>query len=234
MPKLKMKRALNEIYEAGLENARFEVTFDGETIFTSNQVFYEFADNYSSYTCYISDLFQATTAAFIALYSRYRDNTKAQLYRAYQALLQEYNPLSNYDMTETGADGKKLSTETNTPHGGTETVTTTNVNGLASTGDGVRSDQVTVQNKPLTGADTQKSYANDKSIDFDGTTHTGYHEGTEHFLKRSGNVGVTSNVQLLNEELEVRKRDLLREWVKEFIDRYCYTTGGVDCDYPYL
>lgn len=228
MPTMKLLKALNEIYEAGLSNARLEVTYNDETIFTSDQVFYEFADNYSTYKVCISDIFQPTTAAFIALYSRYRDNTKAQLYRAWKALQAEYDPLSNYDMTETGADGKKLSMQTITPYGGTESTTTTKRTGLNSTDPGEVADTVTTENKPIIGAKTETNYENDKSVDFDGTTHTGYHEGNEHFLKRSGNVGVTSNVQLLTGELELRKRDLLREWVKEFIDRYCYCVGGAD------
>lgn len=228
MPTIRLRTALNDIQDAGLENAPMKVEVHGVTIFTTEQVFNEFADNYDTYVCRISDLYQPTTAAFAALYIRYRDNTKEQLYRAYQAITAQYDPVSNYDMTEQSADGKKLSTETVTPYGGTETKTTTNRTGMNSTDPGVLADTVTTDMTPKTGAKTETSFANDKSVDFDGTTHTGYHEGSEHFLKRSGNIGVTESSTMVGHEMDLRKRDLLREWVKQFIDRYCYSVGG-DC-----
>lgn len=232
MKTLKLKTALNEIYQAGLENSRFEVkvTVDGQevTIFTSDQVFYEFANNYDTYTVCISEIFQPTTAAFIALYSDYRANTKMQLYRAFAALNAEYNPVNNYDMIEQSADGRKLDKETVTPTGGTESKQKTYRSGLNSTGDGVQADFIEVENKPKTGAKTETSRANTETMTFDGTTLSGYHEATEHYMKRSGNIGVTESSAMVTHELELRKRDLLREWIKEFIDRYCYTIGGGD------
>lgn len=232
MKTLKLKTALHEIFLAGLENAHFEVsvTIGGQTvnIFTSNQVFYEFANNYDTYTVCISEIFAPTTAAFIALYSDYRANTKQQLYRAFVALNAEYNPVNNYDMIETSADGTKRDKETVTPKGGTESKQKTYRAGLNSTGDGVQADYVEIENTPKTGAETETTPANTETMTFDGTTLSGYHEAREHYMKRSGNIGVTESSAMVTHELELRKRDLLREWVKEFIDRYCYTIGGGD------
>lgn len=229
MKTLNLRTALRDIYFAGLENARFEVqvTVDGETItlYTSNQVFYEFANNYDTYKVCISEIFAPTTAAFITLYNDYRENTKMQLYRAWAALQAEYDPISNYDMTETGADGRKLDSDTITPTGGTQTRTYRA--GLNSTGDGVQADFVEVT--PKEDAKTETTHGNTQTADFDGTTHSGYYEAKEHFFKRSGNIGVTTAAQMIQGELEVRVRDLLREWVKGFIDRYCYFVGG-DCE----
>ena len=228
MKTLNLRTALREIYLAGLENARFEVqvTVDGQTItlYTSNQVFYELANNYDTYKVCISDIFAPTTAAFVNLYNDYRENTKMQLYRAWAALQAEYDPISNYDMTETGADGRKLDSDTVTPTGGTKTKTYRA--GLNSTGDGVQADFVEVT--PKDGAQTQTTHGNTKTADFDGTTHSGSYEAKEHFIKRSGNIGVTTAAQMIQGELDIRARDLLREWVKEFIDRYCYMVGGAD------
>lgn len=232
MKTIRMKKVLNDIFQAGLANARLEVsvTVDGQTvnIFTSDQVFYELANNYSGYTACISEIFTPSTAAFIALYSDYRANTKAQLYRAWAALQAEYNPVNNYDMVETGADGRKLDTDTVTPSGGTQTRTYRA--GLNSTGDGVQADFVEVT--PKEGAQTQTTHGNTKTADFDGTTHSGYYEAKEHFFKRSGNIGVTESSTMVLHEVELRKIDLLREWVKGFIDRYCFVVGGemYECD----
>lgn len=236
MKTLKLKTALNDIFQAGLENARFEVkvTVDGQqvTIFTSDQVFYEFAENYDTYTVCISEIFAPTTAAFINLYNDYRENTKMQLYRAWKAVQAEYDPISNYDMMEQGADGRKLDTDTVTPTGGTHTETTVKRFGLAST-TGEDFDKTETDVTPIEGAQTETSHGNTQTADFDGVTHSGYYEAKEHFFKRSGNIGVTESSSMMLHEIDARKRDLLREWIKGFIDRYCYTIGGesVDCYY---
>lgn len=236
MKTIRMKKVLNDIFQAGLENARLEVsvTVDGQTvnIFTSNQVFYEMANNYSGYTACISEIFAPTTAAFIALYSDYRENTKAQLYRAWAALQAEYDPVSNYDMYEEGADGKKIDKETVTPSGGTKNTQKTYHTGLNSTGNGAEADYVETEVTPLAGAKTETSRSNTQTMTFDGDSLTGYYEATEHYFKRSGNIGVTESSTMVQHELDLRARDLLREWVKGFIDRYCFVVGGevYDCD----
>lgn len=231
---MKLITPLREIYQAGLENARMEVkvTIDGQqvTIFSSDQVFYELANNYDTYTVCITELFQPTTAAFIALYSDYRENTKLQLYRAWAALQAEYDPVSNYDMHEEAADGRRLDTDTVTPTGGTDSKQRTYRAGLNSTGDGVQADYVETELTPKDGAKTETSHGNTKSMAFDGSTKENYYEAKEHYLRRYGNVGVTESSSMVQHELDLRSRDLLREWIKEFIDRYCYLTGGADDD----
>lgn len=164
MKTLNMKTALREIYLAGLENARFEVsiTVDGQTVnmYTSNQVFYELANNYDTYKVCISEIFAPTTAAFIALYNEYRENTKNQLYRAWKALQAEYDPISNYGMTETGVDGRKLDSDTVTPTGGTQTKTYRA--GLNSVGDGVQADFVEMT--PKSDAKTETTHGHTRTL----------------------------------------------------------------------
>ena len=63
-------------------------------------------------------------------------------------------------------------------------------------------------------------------MDFDGDTLTGYHEANEHYLKRSGNIGVTTSAQMITGEVELRKIDLLKDYIREFFNRYGYAVGG--------
>lgn len=225
---LEIQKVLEYIQAQGFENVNLQVVYNGETLYTTAQIFNEFAHNYCTYKIPHSPIFPNTAGYFIALWQEYVNNTKYNLHRTLDAMQREYDPIANYDMTESGADGKRLSKETTTPYGGTETTSTVNRYGVNSGDNGQPFDKTTVQSKPLANAKTEHTYENDKSISFDGTTHTGYHEGNEHFLKRSGNVGVTTNSQLLTGEIEVRKHDILREYVKAFIDRYAYCLGGVD------
>lgn len=231
MKVLPMKTALNEIFQAGLENARLEVTFNGETIFNSNSVFHEMC-KYTDYKIGVSEIFTASTAYFISLWAEYRENTKAQLYRAWKAMQAEYDPISNYDMREQSSDGRKAGkeTETNTPHGGSQT--TVNRYGIDSGADGEPFDKTTLQPLAGTYTETEKEKTHDKTItDNDGQSVSGYADTNDHYMTRSGNIGVTTSQQMLNEEIKVRQTDLLKNYVSEFIARYCYFVGGVPHDY---
>lgn len=228
MKVLTMTRILEYIQTQGLENVNLKVEYQNNIIFTTAQIFNEFAFNYSSYKIPLADIFANNAGYFVQLWQEYVNNTVYNLFRAVSAMQKEYDPIANYDMTETGADGTKLSKETTTPHGGTITTSEVNRYGVDSGTDGQPYDKTTVKSEPLTGANTEREYANNMSVTFESTTHSGYHEGKEHFVKRSGNVGVTTNAQLLTGEIDVRKHDLLREYVKTFIDRYAYCVGGVD------
>lgn len=229
---LTMQKVLEYIQTQGLENVNLKVEWDGETLYTTAQIFNEFAFNYSTYKIPLCTIFPNTAGYFVQLWQEYVRNTVYNLYRTLDAMAKEYDPIANYDMTESGADGKRLSKETakTTPKGGTETETNVNRYGVDSGTYGQPFDKSTVTVKPLANTETEttREYNNDQGISFDGTSYSGYHEGNEHFLKRSGNVGVTTNAQLLTGEIEVRKHDILREYVKTFIDRYAYCVGGVD------
>ena len=131
-------------------------------------------------------------------------------------------------MTEQAADGKRLDsgTSTVTPSG-----TSTNTNslyrtGINSIGDGVLTDK-TINEQTYTDAQTETAIEpdNTQTMDFDGQTKTGYHEANEHYMKRSGNIGVTTTQQMAESEIELRKHDLLLEFVTRFIERHCYYAG---------
>ena len=223
-----MRTALAEIFQAGLSNARFEVAYNNETIFTSDSVFYELC-KYTDYLIGVSEIFTPSTAHFITLYSDYRANVKAQLYREWQALNANYDPVSNYDMTESSHDGRKLSKETvtATPTGGTQTEI--NRFGIDSGADGAPYDKTTVTPLEGTKTETEKEYTSDKTItDNDGNTLSGYHEANDHYLKRKGNIGTTLASDMVSAEAELREKynDLLLRYVKGFIDRYCFYVGG--------
>lgn len=211
-------------------NNRFELAYDGHVMYSRDLVLSLMEYNWSSWDFVVSSVFQASTAYFAAVWSDYKAETIEQLYRAWTALQAEYDPISNYDMTETAADGKRLdkSTDTTTPSGGTETATKTYRAGLNSVDDGVQADYIDSKTTPLddTQTETVTEHDNTQSMTFDGTTKTGYHEASEHYLKRSGNIGVTTAAQMIEGELDIRARSLVYEYLQRFFDRYAYSVGG--------
>lgn len=213
-------------------NNRFELAYDGHVMYSRDLVLSLMEYNWSSWDFVVSSVFQASTAYFAAVWSDYKAETIEQLYRAWTALQAEYDPISNYDMTETAADGKRLdkSTDTTTPSGGTKTETRTYRAGLNSVDDGVQADYIDNQTTPLddTQTETVTDHDNTQSMTFDGSTMTGYHEANEHYLKRSGNIGVTTAAQMIEGELDVRARSLVYEYLQRFFDRYAFSVGGDD------
>ena len=202
-----------------------KLTVTPDDMYTGIQVLNEL-ELYSSYLMVVPVGVTADAAYFAGRWTEYRKNTIGQLHRAWKAMQADYDPISNYDMIEQSADGRKLSKKTDTtkPTGGT--VSTTYRFGLGSDADG--SKYMKEETVPKSGAKTEltEEYLNDKSMTFDGSTLTGYHDAAEHYLKRSGNIGVTTSAQMIEGELQIRARDLLKEYIKEFIDRYCFCVGG--------
>lgn len=198
----------------------------GDTVYTALQTLSEM-DHYSSWEVTVPVNTAATVAYYVALWVQYRMNTQDQLLRAVDAVTVNYDPISNYDMTESAADGRKYSkeTDTTTPTGGTETKSFSY--GINSGTDGAEDGRTRTEPLAGTKTETTRDYANDESMNFDGSTLTGYHDAAEHYLQRHGNIGVTSNVQLVTGEVEMRlKTDLLRDYVKEFFARYGFCVGG--------
>lgn len=147
------------------------------------------------------------------------------LYRAIEAMRAEYNPIDNYNMTEQGADGEKIDNVRTTPHGKITNTTTPYQTGINSTGNGAQTGKSTTETT-YTNADSETEHDNTLSIpDNDGGTVTGFHTGKQHYFKRSGNVGTTQTQTMIENEILLRKHDLIAEFVKRFFDEYCYYVG---------
>ena len=84
---------------------------DGTTVFTNSDVYSVLSNLYDTFAFRHRDTVQATDA-FIQQYNTYRNDVGDNYFRMYDALNRKYNPISNYDMTETSADGRKISTHT--------------------------------------------------------------------------------------------------------------------------
>lgn len=275
-----------------------QVTHGSTVIFTHNQVWFELNQKYTEWG-FLKNPNSNGMSVFLALYTNFVANMGGQLWRMYDAITREYNPLNNYDMTESGGDGRKQSKKTvtdtsdnvngarlggvtTTKNGseanthtqtGNETVTHSENafdSGLTATARDERTAPAAITDThSFTGRNDATTYGQDKNSDaVDGVTLTGYtnvgrthdkkenteeyqnnvtlnvtkmkpdgtaessamgttySDGTEHFLTRSGNIGVTTNMQMLTQELEGRRTNLLKEWVHMFIMEYCTYVGS--------
>lgn len=166
------------------------------------------------------------------------------IWRQYDALAKEYNPINNYDLTEQAADGSRVSknTTTATPsgtmqvssaHTGTDT-TTDKKYGFDSSA-AVPADvtdlshgETVTDTTSFTGykTTTETVSENNQSVQLpDGTTGSGFDQASEHYLRRFGNIGVQTAADIIGGELAVRVHDLAAEWLMRFCNDYFIFVG---------
>lgn len=212
----------NEVSDLG-------VTVDSTAIFTNSQIFTEMYSKYSPW--YFITVEPDGADYFKDLWKAYIAATGKNLLRAYNALLETYNPIENYNLIEESADGVKRDTDTitNTPDGTTTTTRETNKYAIDSSVGGEPADVETTTTGFTLRTDTEtREHDNTITVDFQGDTLGGYNEGNEHRLARHGNIGVQTAADIIGGELKLRTVNLLTEYVQAFMNEYCYYVG---CEY---
>ena len=319
-----------------------QLTVDGLVIFEHARVWNELDDQYSLFS-YLCDKRSTPYSVFLSHYTFYCANMGEQYARMLDAITRKYNPINNYEMIESGADGRKQSKKTDTDNldslsgtktadhdtkrtgaethtrtgtethtrTGTETHSRTNAgtqttdryenafdSDISATGthtgrdvtqlptytdtigygtgiedsisygagiqdtisygtgitdktsyDNDQSQSMTVGNESLsvTGQNATaghsrntktEDYENDVSVSAkkqnpDGTESSlalgsDFTDGSMHVFTRSGNIGVTTSMQMVSGEMEREKLNLLKMWVKGFISEYCSYIGSDD------
>ena len=227
------KQRLYDIFQVWqlTEVSSLGVTVDNEEIFTNQQIFDEMVLNYSSF-------FWTSTATdfsmqFLDLWHAYVRDTGKQLKKLYDGLLIEYNPIENYSLHETGMDGTRRDSETttDTPTGTSKTTRNVNKYGIDSGTTGAPSDTETTETAFTDRTDTNtRTPSNTISGNYDGEEYGKYNEAKEHVFDRSGNIGTMTPADMLGKDAEIRSEAafLLRDYVANFINRYCYYVG---CEY---
>lgn len=133
------------------------------------------------------------------------------------AFLTDYNPLNNYDMTEL-AGGTSLTARVRSSSG---THKTTSKVAPFDSETFKNETEVTNTQGTLNGTDFHSDAsisgfdADNKSLTFDTLTTPQGNSTSVSKLTRSGNIGVTTSQQMLEAELEVRSRDLVKEFMCE-------------------
>lgn len=238
--------AVKAYYLAELETD-YKVTLSDGSVYTlmlSHDLYCELSMRWGCYYFYppafLSTNIEWLRDTFLSWLVRSNNNIARQI----EALAAAYDPISNYDLTEQAADGTKVSktTTTATPsgtmsvssaHTGTDT-TSDDIYGFDSAA-GVHADKSelahgeTITDTTSFNAyktETETESAHDRSITTpDGSTLSGLDTGSEHYLRRFGNIGVTTSAQMITGELELRVHDIAIEWLQRFADQYLIYVG---------
>lgn len=129
--------------------------------------------------------------------------------RMAKALDSEYNPIHNFDRNENYTDTRDLNTNQK------------ETRNLKQTQQGSNNENVSAFDSPNFQPKSQNTI-NGSNTD-SGTVSNDIHDtGTiKHEARLFGNIGVTTTQQMINEELGLRKTDLVEIIIGEFIARFC-------------
>lgn len=191
---------------------------------------------------------------FNALYQAYITTSWQNVRKSLKSMSLEYNPINNYDMTESGYNTVDHggNTSTKTPVGDSHNTETRTINAKTNTKQysttydnqnprlvGYSETSIGGYNNPSSSTETVTTELGERysitethetvSKEHDGQTLTG-DEISIHSLKRSGNIGVTTTQQMLTSEYEMRKIDIVSSFIYTFIDMYAFyvSHGTID------
>lgn len=151
----------------------------------------------------------------------------------YKALTAEYNPIHNYDSVENSTDTHEYTGTQSTEHEVTKNNTDTP--DITRTSNGSNDSAGSLYGFNSTTA-VPSDEANGKSQSTDKETGTVTSNGTEngtntrtdnlketitHELTRSGNIGVTTSQQMIESELELRKKQFYNIMIRDIINFLC-------------
>ena len=159
------------------------------------------------------------------LSSKIKDYLAANAYnweKKVNALTTDYKPLENYNMVELGG-GTSLTARVRSSSG---THKTTSKVAPFDSETFKNESEVTVSQNTLNGTDFASDSAISgfddatKTLTFDSLTTPQGNSTSVSKLTRSGNIGVTTSQQMLEAELEVKSKDLVKEFMNE-IQKVC-------------
>lgn len=216
--------------------------------------YYVYDDELISWNTSLPELPQAGLAD---CFKRYKEHCSVNLSKMLSAYESEYNPIENYNGNETATEsytnykdektisgkvktnvdvenknmtGEKI--EDNTLSGN---ATSTHSESSFDSGDNVKvvsKDETKGAVLNQTNADSSNNYT-----EWDNYKESNQKYGTKtNTLTKHGNLGVTTNQKMINEELELRKHDIFENWLKEFANKHLilsYDDEESGCFYGY-
>ena len=164
----------------------------------------------------------------IGVWSATQQYTWGKLYATMQL---EYNPIDNYDRTETRTLASQAAG--NSTDGGTDTVTSADTGSDSTTGSSTNLNQVKAFDTAAnTFTDREKDTVNNSGSTTYGKTNTNTtrygHTNNNTYAKNDteqnrahGNIGVTTNQQMIEQERETAKFNIFQVILDEFKQRFC-------------
>lgn len=151
--------------------------------------------------------------------------------KLYATLQLEYNPIDNYDRTETRTLASQAAG--NSTDGGTDTVTSADTGSDSTTGSSTNLNQVKAFDTAAnTFTDREKDTVNNSGSTTYGKTNTNttryghtnnnaYSKNDTENIRAYGNIGVTTTQQMIEQERDIAKFNIYQVILDEFKQRFC-------------
>lgn len=164
----------------------------------------------------------------IGVWSATEQYTWGKLYATMQL---QYNPIDNYDRTETRTLASQAAG--NSTDGGTDTVTSTDAGTDSTTGSSTNVNQVKAFDTAAnTFTDREKDTVSNSGSTTYGKTNTNttryghtngntYSKNDTENIRAYGNIGVTTTQQMIEQERETAKFNIFQVILDEFKQRFC-------------
>lgn len=135
-------------------------------------------------------------------------------------LTADYNPLENMNIKENFQSvGSGTDVTVDGTKGDYTSANKTNVYDSSTLKDTDQT-KVTFDNKPQ----TKTTLTKNRTVEVDGEEMTGTNSSVW-ARQKHGNIGVQSLQKYATEEIELRQRNVLREWILKFVTEYCFLVG---------
>ena len=195
-------------------SAYFNVTVNNNVFVNGTYVCINLATMFNSWNfpVFTDD---STIQNLISLWQTYIKEWQHSIDKMYDALYSDYNPLHNYDMTENESIGRKIDKTVTTPSG-----TTTQTNKSTTFDDTTYRDVEEITNS--VNMSTEVTPNNTQTI---ANIEGSFNNAEIRKLSRSGNIGVTTSQQMIESEIELRKKSIADWLIEFFVRKYMYTVG---------
>lgn len=234
-------------YGINVANARsLSVLYQSQVLIDHNYVYDYFQTKYYDWKYVELIKTDETVSGLNNLFRVYNEHNSFNLYKQIEAINLKYEPLENYRGHEIVRDtyGSKNSTVTNSGSDSIHFENQASGSDTIQNNYGEQLENSTNKIVPYNQSNSELSNESDNHknsyIDNNTTTYGkkdtqittnthGHIINTEdsghivtHELEKYGNLGVTTSQQMLESELELRKRNIYNEYLDRFIDEYCF------------
>ena len=210
---VKIQTIENELLNSEF-NTYFNVTANNNIFVNGTYVCINLATMFNSWSFpVLTD--DSTIQNLISLWQTYIKEWQHSIDKMYDALYSDYNPLHNYDMMENESIGRKIDKTVTTPTG-----TTTQTNKSTTFDDTNYRDVEEITNS--VNMSTEVTPNNTQTID---NIEGNFNNAEIRKLSRSGNIGVTTSQQMIESEIELRKKSIADWLIEFFVRKYMHTVG---------
>lgn len=200
--------------------SELDCKIDTEKLIDGNYVAEIFDEFWGSFYFFCSSYTLDDENPLVKKFKTYNNQMAANLKKALDAFFSEYNPVENYDnieesTTTTGAkeENFKKGTNTDKTEVGQGIITTKSDVTSYETNTFADADKVTTDESARTTTTTMGERSDIRTEK----------EHIDTFKKRiHGNIGVTTSQQMIESELELRKRNIIFEYLTEFANMHFF------------